>query len=488
MTSFDVTERSIEELQAAQTQGIVSAHGLTLAYLQRIEDLDQRGPALNAIVRINPHALRQAAALDLERRGGSVRGPLHGIPILVKDNFETIDMPTSGGSVVLKNFHPRNDAFQVRRLREAGAVIIGKTTMHELAVGVTNASSLSGYTRNPYALDRVPGGSSGGAGAAIAASFAAAGMGSDTAGSLRIPAANQSLVALRVSSGLSSRSGVTPLSMTQDVAGPLARSVTDLAIMLDATVGVDRDDPSTVNADQHIPSSYRDMLRTDSIEGLSIGVLRDLFGTMPEDEEVSSVINRALARFSAHGAHLHELGVPQLEELIQSSSVIGHEFKFDFADYLQRYPYAPVHSLAQLLKCNQHHVAVDEVLRKRDEAVARDSIESRSAFAARDRLRNVVLNEMQRAAVDVLVYPVMRRKAAFIGQGQSGVNSQLCAGTGLPAIAIPAGFTDDGVPVGMEFLGKQYTEQTLLNLAFSWEKIEKIRRMPGYAFSTKSIV
>src|SRR5450830_1560346 len=399
MTSFDVTERSIEELQAAQTQGIVSAHGLTLAYLQRIEDLDQRGPALNAIVRINPHALRQAAALDLERRGGSVRGPLHGIPILLKDNFETIDMPTSGGSVVLKNFHPRNDAFQVRRLREAGAVIIGKTTMHELAVGVTNASSLSGYTRNPYALDRVPGGSSGGTGAAIAASFAAAGMGSDTAGSIRIPAANQSLVGLRVSAGLSSRSGVIPLSSTQDMAGPMARCVTDLAIMLDATLGADASDPSTAGAGLHIPLSYRNGLRTDAIDGVSIGVLNNLFEMEVEDAEVALVIRRSLAALAAQGASLQEIRVPQLEALMHASNVIGHEFKFDFADYLRRYLDVPVHSLKQLLLCNTHHADVDPVLRARNAVRARETVEARIAHAARDILCKLVLETMQRHAV-----------------------------------------------------------------------------------------
>ena len=479
MTVFDVAERSIEELQAAQTQGIVSAYQLAQAYLARIAAFDQRGPALNAILRINPQALRQAAALDLERRGGSVRGPLHGIPILVKDNFETIDMPTSAGSAALKDFHPRNDAFQVRRLREAGAVILGKTAMHELAVGVTNASSLSGYTRNPYVPDRVPGGSSGGTGAAVAASFAAAGMGSDTAGSLRIPAANQNLVGLRVSAGLSSRSGIIPLSTTQDIAGPLARCVADLAIMLDATVGADPDDAATADADRHIPASYRDSLRSDAMQGLSIGVLRDLFGTQTEDAEVSAIIDRALARFVACGASLREVRIPQLEDRMQASSVIRHEFKFDFAGYLQRHPDAPVQSLEQLLARKLHHPEVDEVLRARAETVARDTAESRAARAARDRLRETILHTMQDSAVDVLVYPVMRRKAALIGQPQRGVNAQLSAGTGLPAIAVPGGFTEDGVPVGMEFLGKPFAEQELLDLAFSWESAAKPRRMPA---------
>lgn len=480
MSSFDVTERSIEELQSAQQCGLISARRLTLAYMARIRALDQRGPCINAVARINPHALRQADALDMERRGGSVRGLLHGIPVLVKDNFETIDMPTSGGSAVLRNFHPKNDAFQIRRLREAGAIILGKTTMHELAVGVTNASSLSGYTRNPYVLGRVPGGSSGGTGAAIAASFAAAGMGTDTAGSIRIPAANQSLIGLRVSAGLSSRGGIIPLSSTQDMAGPMARCVTDLAIMLDATVGADPEDSSTLHAAQHIPLSYRNGLRTDAIQGTTIGVLNNLFGMEVEDSEVALLIRRMLRIFANHGAELQEIHLSGLEAIVQESNVIRHEFKFDFAAYLRRHPQAPVQSLEQLIQKNVHHAEVDEVLKDRNTPLVQHNAEYKSALAARNHLRNLLQDEMCRNGIDVLAYPVMRRKAVLIGNPQTGVNAQLSSGSGLPAISVPGGYTEDGVPIGIEFLGKSFTEQQLLNLAYSWEKIMPIRRRPAY--------
>ncbi len=245
---FEVFEQSILDLQAAQTAGRVASKGLVESYLARIAAYDQAGPALNAIVLLNPRARDEAEALDRERAAKGPRGPLHGIPVLIKDNYDTADMPTTAGTLGLATLRPAADAFQVKRLRDAGAVILGKTTMHELAAGITTISSLTGQTRNPYDLARVPGGSSGGTGAAIGASLAAAGMGSDTCGSIRIPAANQNLVGLRATRGLSSRTGVIPLSSTQDVAGPLARTVTDLAIMLDATVGADPQDAVTADA------------------------------------------------------------------------------------------------------------------------------------------------------------------------------------------------------------------------------------------------
>ena len=271
---FEVHELSISDLQSAMSSGRVTSRGLVEAYLARIQAYDQAGPRLNAIVMINPRAREDADAMDRERADRKLRGPLHGIPVLIKDNYDTADMPTSGGALGLATLQPAADAFQVKKLRDAGAVILGKTTMHELAAGITTISSLTGQTRNPYDLYRMPGGSSGGTGAAIGASFAAAGMGSDTCGSIRIPAANQNLVGLRGTHGLSSRSGVMPLSSTQDIAGPLARSVTDLAIMLDATVGPDPNDPITAEGASHIPKSYRDALTADGLKGARIGVLR----------------------------------------------------------------------------------------------------------------------------------------------------------------------------------------------------------------------
>src|SRR4029077_11074823 len=225
----------------------------------------------------NPNAREAADALDAERASRGARGPLHGIPVLVKDNYETIEMPTTAGSIALASFHPARDAFLVQRLKAAGAVILGKTNMHELAAGITTVGSRFGQTRNPYDLDRNPGGSSGGTGSAIAANFAAAGMGSDTCGSIRIPAGNNNLVALRGTRGLSSRTGIVPLSSTQDIGGPLARTITDLAIMLDATVGPDPADASTRLGEGHVPKSFRDVLGADGLKGKRIGVVRTLF-------------------------------------------------------------------------------------------------------------------------------------------------------------------------------------------------------------------
>jgi Asp-tRNA(Asn)/Glu-tRNA(Gln) amidotransferase A subunit family amidase len=243
--SFEVAESSIADEQRAMTEGRVSSKDLVQAYLSRIEAFDQRGPRLNALITLNPNAIKEAEALDRERAAKGPRGPLHGIPVIVKDNYSTADMQTTAGTVALLGFVPSSDAFQVRKLREAGAVVVGKSNLHELASGITTVGSAFGQTRNPYDPSRNPGGSSGGTGAAITASLAAVGMGSDTCGSIRIPSSVNSLVGLRATKGLSSIAGIVPLSVTQDVGGPLARSVADLATMLDATIGEDPADPAT---------------------------------------------------------------------------------------------------------------------------------------------------------------------------------------------------------------------------------------------------
>ena len=234
---FDVMEKSISALAAAMESGEVTSRTLVEMYLARIHAYDQRGPALHAMITVNDKALAEADRLDAERATSGSRGPLHGVPIIVKDNFDTVDMPTTGGVMALATSVPPDDAFQVRKLREAGAIILGKANMHELARGITTLSSFGGQTRNPYDPERNPGGSSGGTGAAVAASFAAVGMGTDTCGSIRIPSSHNALVGLRGTRGLSSRDGIIPLSHTQDIGGPLARTVADLVAVLDATVG-----------------------------------------------------------------------------------------------------------------------------------------------------------------------------------------------------------------------------------------------------------
>ncbi len=485
LSFYDVHEQSIAELQAAMTAGKVTSRGLVDSYLARIQAYDQEGPRLNALVTLNSRAREEADALDRERVEKGARGPLHGIPVLIKDNYDTADMPTSGGSLGLATLQPAADAFQVRKLRQAGAVILGKTTMHELAAGITTVSSLTNQTRNPYDLMRVPGGSSGGTGAAIGASFAAAGMGSDTCGSIRIPAANQNLVGLRGTHGLSSRTGVMPLSSTQDIAGPLARTVTDLAIMLDATVGPDPTDPITAEGAGRIPRSYRDALTAEGLKGARIGVVRTLFGTAPEDDEVAGLVRKALDGMKAQGAEVVEVTVPGLDDLLRDSSVIGDEFKFDLAAYLAKQPNAPVKSLGEIIERGLHHEQLDATFRLRNAPEKKETEHYRQAFVKRRALRAAVLATLEEQRLDALAYPTMRRKPVLIGDPQAGSNCQLSATTGLPAISMPAGFTTDGLPIGVELLGGAFTEATLLKYAYGWEQAIKPRRAP---FSTPPLV
>ena len=482
---FEVHEQSIVDLQAAMTSGRVTSRGLVDSYLARIQAYDQAGPRLNSVVVLNPHAREEADALDRERADKGSRGPLHGIPVLVKDNYDTADMPTSGGALALATLQPSADAFQIKKLRDAGAVILGKTTMHELASGITNISSLTGQTRNPYDLYRTPGGSSGGTGAAIGASFAAAGMGSDTCGSIRIPAANQNLVGLRGTHGLSSRTGVMPLSSTQDIAGPLARTVTDLAIMLDATVGPDPADAITKENAGHIPKTYRDSLVEGGLKGARIGVLRSLWGAAPEDDEVAGILRRALDSMKAQGAEVVEVAVPGLDDLLRESSVINDEFKFDLMAYLAKQTNAPVKSLGDVIERGLHHAALDAQFRLRNAPEKRETEHYRQALIKRRAARGAVLATLEEQRIDVVAYPTLRRKPAAIGDPQIGTNCQLSATTGLPAITIPAGFTTDGLPIGLELLGGAWTEPTLLKYAYSWEQAAKPRRAP---FSTPPLV
>jgi Asp-tRNA(Asn)/Glu-tRNA(Gln) amidotransferase A subunit family amidase len=482
---FEVVEQTIPELQEAMRAGKVTSRQLVEIYLSRIEAYDRRGPRLNAMVALNPRALDLADALDRERAEKGPRGPLHGIPIVVKDNFETSDMPTAAGSLALASFHPASDAFQVRRLREAGAVIVGKTNMHELASGITTISSVAGQTRNPYDLARNPGGSSGGTGAAVAASFAAAGMGSDTCGSIRIPASHNNLVGLRGTRGLASSRGIVPLSRTQDIGGPLARTLMDLALMLDATVGPDPEDPATSAAAGRLPGSYVEGLQGGALKGARLGVLTSLFGAASEDGEVGGIVRKAIDRMKSEGAEAIDVTVPGLDDLLRGGSVIDAEFKFDLADYLTRHPDAPVRSLAEILKLGLYDSSMESPLNRRNNVEKQDTDEYRRALVKRDALRNAVVATMEEHRLAALVYPTLRRKPARLGEPQAGTNCSLSANSGLPALSVPAGFTDDGLPIGVEFLGREFSEAELLKIAYGWEQAAKLRQAP---FSTPPLV
>ncbi len=478
-TAFDVTEKSIPELAAALDAGTVTSRALVLAYRDRVEAYDHAGPALNAMIAMHPEALAEADALDAERRAGRRRGPLHGIPIVVKDNFDTADMPTTAGSVALAGSRPDRDAFQVRRLRDAGAIILGKTNLHEFARGITTISSLGGQTRNPYDLTRNPGGSSGGTGAAVAADFAAAGLGTDTCGSIRYPAAHNNLVGLRPTLGLSSRRGIVPLAHSQDVGGPLARGVVDAALLLDATAGTDPADPVTRDADAHKPASYRSSLNADALRGARLGVLLPLFGREPEDQRAGSVVRSALAAMARRGATLVDIDDGDFPAEADVS-VIRYEFKFDLDDYLRQTPRAPVRSLADILQKKVYLPALETAFTRSNEIATLDTEEYRAARARQAALRERLLKLFDRHHLSAMVYPTLRRTAAKIGEPQLGGNCAASAATGLPAITVPAGFADDAMPVGVEFLGRAYAEADLLALAYAFEQATHFRRAPVF--------
>ena len=485
LVAFEVMDKSIEDIQRAMQSGEVTSRQLVDIYLARIAAYDQQGPALNALTVLNPRVREAAEALDAERKAKGARGPLHGIPVLVKDNYETIEMPTSAGSIALVGFHPERDAFQVRRLKDAGAVIIGKTNMHELAAGITTVGSRFGQTRNPYDLDRNPGGSSGGTGAAIAANFAVAGMGSDTCGSIRNPASHNNLVGLRGTQGLSSRTGIVPLSSTQDIGGPIARSIVDLALMLDATVGADPADSSTSVSAGRIPASYRAGLRAEEISGARLGVIRSLFGSAPEDQEVTTIVQRSLDALKKAGAEISDVAIPGLDDLLRDSGMINHDFKFDLADYLAGAGSPPVKSLGEILDKGLYHAALESNFRARNAVEQRDNDQARRARIKRVALRTVVEAVLNEHRVTALIYPTLRRKPARIGDAQGGTTCQLSAHSGLPALSVPAGFSEDGVPVGMDLLGAAFSEQQLLSLGYAIEQTLNLRRLP---FSTPALV
>ncbi|WP_420635034.1 amidase [Candidatus Palauibacter sp.] len=476
--TFDVAEASIPDLQAALESGRVTSIELVDAYLARISAYDGSGPMLNAIVREHPDAREQAARLDRERAEGRVRGPLHGIPILLKDNYDTFDMPTTGSTLALAGSVPPDDAFQVRKLREAGAIILAKTNMHELAAGITSISSLGGQTRNPYDPARNPGGSSGGTGAAVAASFGAVGWGSDTCGSIRIPSSVHNLFGLRPTKGLSSIDGLIPLSHTQDTGGPLARSVVDLAIALDATIGADSADPATEAMRGRAPIGFRAALDAGALEGARIGALTEWLSDAGAEAPVTDVVRAALDAMAAAGAEIVDVEIPEQDSLLARTSVIGHEFALDLADYLAGAGGAPVGSLGEIVTLGLHHEQLDGTFRRRSEAGPRDEAAYAEALERQAALREAIVTFMDEERLDAIAYPTLRRDPAPIGSPPVGGTCQLAAHSGLPAISAPAGFTRTGLPTGVELLGRPFDDARLVSFAYALERAIQPRRAP----------
>lgn len=474
-TPFDPLGATIQEIQDAMEDGTITSVALVEFYLNRIAAYDDRGPSLNAVLTLDPNAREEAAALDAERRRQGPRSPLHGIPILLKDNIGTADMPTTAGTVALAGFVPVADAFQVARLRAAGAIILGKTNLHEFARDITTVSSLGGQTRNPFDPTRNPGGSSGGTGAAIAAEFATVGLGTDTCGSIRVPSAHNHLYGLRPTQGLSSRTGVMPLSFSEDTVGPMARSVADLAIVLDLTAGYDPDDPQSVVTN----GSYLEAAVPTGLEGKRIGVLESLFADA--DPEVVREVRAALDLMEAHGAEVVNGDVPGLAGLRGSAtSVFLREFRTAFDAYLAGQPEAPYASLAAIVATGLHHPSLDDRLSSALSATIDDAA-YRDALRRREQVRGTVESFMEAHDLDALAYPAIRRPAAKIGQRQSGSNCATASLGGLPALVVPAGFTDAGLPVGLELLGSSFTEETLIAIAAGYEAQAPPRSLPPTA-------
>lgn len=473
---FDAFERTIPELQSAIDEGRITSVELVQQYLDRIEAFDQNGPQLNAMIYVNPNALAVAASLDTEREAGGPRGPLHGIPILLKDNYDTVDMPTTGGVLALAGHVPPDDGYQVRKLREAGAIVIGKSNLHELARGIETIGSMAGQTLNPYDPARNPGGSSGGTGAAVAANFAAVGMGSDTCGSIRIPSANNDLYGLRVTQGLSSRDGIIPLSHTQDVGGPLARSMIDLALVLDATVGFDAADPQTAVAVGKIPASFAALQNQSSLEGLRIGLLAARLSEGSPYGEMTTVVKDAVALMIEHGAETVEVEIDGLDELVRTSGVIGMEANADLNVYLES-SRAPFKSMDAILDSGLFHAALEQ--RFRNPLRGDASMDDYDAYLGnREKLADAIRQAMTAKDVDVIVFPTLGVKPMRIEEDQFGSSCQIAAHSGFPAISMPAGFTPDGVPVGVEVLARPFEESRLVSIGFAYEEIAGTRRPP----------
>jgi amidase len=477
---FRVWEAPIQQLQAAMAAGRVTSEALVGLYLNRITAYDQQGPVLNTLIRLNPRAASEAAALDQERKRNGPRGPLHGIPIVLKDNYDTRDLPTSAGSISLAGGTANRDAFVTAKLRAAGAVLLGKTNLMEFAVGITTRSSLGGQTRNPYDPARYPGGSSGGTGAAVAASLAAVGWGTDTCGSIRVPAAFNSLVGLRPTKGTTSMHGIVPLSATQDVAAPLARTVTDLAIALDATVGLDSEDPAAAAWAARAMPHFVEALNANALRRVRLGAVKEFFGSGPVELPVSAVVRSALTRMQQAGAEVVDISMPQLEAKALSASVIAFEFRENLAAYLADHPTAPVKSLDEILRRGLYLAELRDDFTLLNTSPGTSSPQYATAMANRDALQALLRQTLTANKLDALVYPTVRREPSLIGDPQTDPNCEPSANSGFPAISVQAGFTPDGLPVGLELLGAPLSDANLLAVGYAWEQLASPRQPPLY--------
>ena len=477
-SSYPVWEKSIEDLQAAMASGRVTSSVLVTQYLRRIAAYDKSGPGLNTMIRLNPQAKADAAALDQERALRGPRGPLHGIPIVLKDNFDYAGLPTTAGSIGLAGAQSTTDAFVVAQLRAAGAIVIGKTNMMEFALGVYTVSSNGGITHNPYDPARSPGGSSGGSAAAVAASLAAVGLGTDTCGSLRVPASFNALFTLRPTRGITSTRGVVPLCHSMDVTGALARTTRDLAITLDVMVAMDTADPAMRARPGGPLPRFLAALDSTTLRGVRIGVLKEFFGRRGAEQEISDTVNAALARMRAAGAELVNVSIPGLDSLSASGNVVAFEFRGDLAAYLTTHPGTSVRSLGDIVSRGLY---LSE-LKDSYQALLTSPDTSSSAYGTALVQRRLLADTLQAILtnlhLDALAYPTVRTGPVRAGEPQTNPNCEASANSGFPALSMPVGLTAKGMPVGLELMGAPMTDARLLALANAWERLAQPRTAP----------
>jgi amidase len=496
---FELEEITIAELQDAMKSGRFTAQSLAEKYLGRMDEIDKRGPALNAIIELNPEALSIAATLDQERKAKGVRGPLHGIPVLIKDNIDTADrMMTTAGSLALVGSKPPKDSFVAQRLRAAGAVILGKTNLSEWA-NIRSSHSTSGWsgrgglTKNPYALDRNPCGSSSGTGAGISANLAAAGIGTETDGSIVCPSSSNGLAGIKPTVGLVSRGGIIPISHSQDGAGPMCRTVRDAAILLGALTGVDPDDAATAASTGNSQTDYAQFCDPNGLKGARIGVARKYFGF---NDAVDALMEQALGVMKQQGAILVDpadiatLGKFDESELL----VFMYELKADLNAYLARLgPGAPVRTLEDIIAFNEHNRQKEMPYFGQDlflKAQAKGPLTEKEYVDALAKNHQLARTEgidalMDKYHLDAIVAPT--GGPAWLtdlinGDHSTGGSSNAAAVAGYPNINVTAGFLS-GLPVGISFFGRAWSEPTLIKLAHSFEQVTKARQAPRFLSS-----
>jgi amidase len=491
---FAFDEATISQLQEWMASEKFSAAALSKRYLARIEEIDRRGPALNAVIETNPDALAIAEELDRERKVNGPRGPLHGIPVLIKDNIDTHDrMTTTAGSLALKGSIPPRDSFVAQKLRAAGAVILGKTNLSEWAnfrgsLSTSGWSGRGGQTRNPYVLDRNPSGSSSGSAAAVSANLCAVAVGTETDGSILSPSSFNGIVGIKPTVGLVSRAGIIPIAHSQDTAGPMARSVTDAAILLSALAGSDPRDPATTESAGKTQPDYARGLDAKALTGARIGVVRAFFGFHPK---VDALIESVLLQMKRLGAALVDpVGLKRSSELEAAElDVLRYEMKADMNAYLaQLGSGAPIRTLKEIIVFNERHAAQELLWFGQEELIksqAKGPLSDHEYLEARALCLRLTRTEgidavMAKENLDALVAPTSTPAHVtdwVTGDHGLGDSTTLAAVAGYPSITVPAGFVFE-LPVGISFFGRAWSEPKLLSLAFAFEQATKARQPP----------